>query len=43
MIVGAPPYAGDVRMGDRVTLLSGDVLAIERAGPEILRVLALSA
>jgi hypothetical protein len=36
---GAPPYAGDVRMGDRVTLLSGDVLASERAGTDVLRVL----
>ncbi|HEY2366423.1 MAG TPA: FHA domain-containing protein [Polyangiaceae bacterium] len=36
---GAPPYAGDVRLGERVTLLAGDVLASERGGPEILRVL----
>jgi hypothetical protein len=36
---GAPPYAGDVRLGERVTLLSGDVLASERGGAEVLRVL----
>jgi hypothetical protein len=36
---GAPPYAGDVRLGERVTLLSGDVLTNERGGAEILRVL----
>ena len=35
----APPYAGDVRLGDRVTLLSGDVLASERGGAEVLRIL----
>jgi len=34
-----PPYAGDVRLGERVTLLSGDVLASERGGGEVLRVL----
>ena len=34
-----PPYAGDVRLGERVTLLAGDVLASERAGDEVLRVL----
>jgi len=36
---GAPPYAGDVRLGERVNLLAGDVLASERGGAEVLRVL----
>ena len=36
---GAPPYAGDVRLGERVTLLAGDVFASERGGEEVLRVL----
>jgi len=35
---GTPPYAGDVRLGDRVTLLVGDILSTERNGPEVLRV-----
>ena len=36
---GTPPYAADVRLGERVTLLAGDVLASERSGDEVLRVL----
>ena len=36
---GAPPYAGDVRLGERTTLLVGDLLTAERGGPEVLRVL----
>ncbi len=35
---GAAPFAGDVALGDRTTLLVGDVLAGERGGAEVLRV-----
>ncbi len=35
---GSAPYAGDVRLGERTTLLVGDVLASERGGSEVLRV-----
>ncbi len=36
---GPPPYAGDVRLGERTTLLVGDLLTAERGGPEVLRVI----
>ncbi len=35
---GAPPYVGDVGLGERTTLLVGDVLARERGGAEVLRI-----
>jgi hypothetical protein len=35
---GTPPYLGDVKLGERTTLLSGDVLSRERGGAEVLRI-----
>ncbi len=35
---GAAPFVGDVSLGERTTLLVGDVFASERSGPEVVRV-----
>jgi len=38
LVARSPAFFADVALADRITLLVGDVVASERGGPEVLRV-----